>query len=285
MMEDILMDAIGELDDDLVQAHLEMRQKLAADPPKRFRKWENYLAVAACLVLVVSMTLILSSVFKNDPIVKDETDLPSSDGDGGNDNDGMVPPNDGDGDIEGDTDTDGDEEDVPPEDGVDGDGVTDGSNWEDMPYNPVLPEKMPKHFQFSLVWGTYGISSYDSQTGELVKTTDATHPEDYKTILHLSRDQLEEIYALIYRLNVANYPEKYNPFPDYGSDPSYTIILSVYDGVGVKTIECREIAIPDGVFTMDAKARAFIETYRAIRDVLTESEEWKALPEYENFYD
>ncbi|MBE6673377.1 MAG: hypothetical protein E7599_07690 [Ruminococcaceae bacterium] len=277
MMEDILMDAIGELDESLLEEHLAMREELALQAIWRKKAWRGCVAVAASAVLILG-TVLLWKPLADDGLILDQNSGGVSDGVGSGDNNGTP-------------DHDDSYEGLPPEGGMEGDGVTEGSGVEgddgseDHPYDPVLPEKMPKHFQFSLVWGTNGISSYDSQTGELVKTTDATHPEEYKTILHLSRAQLEEIYALIYRLNVADYPENYNPFPDYGSDPSYTIVLSVYDGIGVKNIECREIAIPDGVFTMDAKAKAFIETYRAIRDILTETEEWKSLPEYENFYD
>ena len=41
----------------------------------------------------------------------------------------------------------------------------------------ILPDERPEDFSFSLIWGAYGTSSYDSRTGKLVKTTDATHPE------------------------------------------------------------------------------------------------------------
>ncbi len=40
---------------------------------------------------------------------------------------------------------------------------------------PVKHFEVPADFSFSLTWGCYGISSYDSRTGKLVKTTDATH--------------------------------------------------------------------------------------------------------------
>lgn len=54
-------------------------------------------------------------------------------------------------------------------------------------------ETMPEDFAFSIVWNTYGISSYDSATGRLVKTTDATNPDDYVTTLELSGEDMEEI--------------------------------------------------------------------------------------------
>lgn len=281
MREELILDAISELDESLVEEHLKMRQELSQYAQNRKKALYSSISVAACAVILIVVMLFspIRLLVLQDGIKDGDASDGIADNDGntygdGGPTDDFLPEN-------------GDGENVPPSseggnDGVNGDS---GDSTEDIPYVPDLPEEMPSHFQFSLVWGTYGISSYDSQTGELVKTTDATHPEDYKTMLSLSTEQRKQIYRLIYELDVGRYPEKYNPFPDYGSDPSYTIILSVYDGVGVKTIECREIAIPGGVITMDAKAKAFIETYRAIRDILTESEEWQALPEYENFYD
>ena len=281
MREELILDAISELDESLVEEHLKMRQELSKYAQNRKKALYSSIPVAACAVILIVVMLfspirllVLQDGIKDGDVSDGIADNNGNTyGDGGTTDD-FLP--------EG-----GDGENVPPSsegenDGVNGDS---GDSTEDIPYVPDLPEEMPAHFQFSLVWGTYGISSYDSQTGELIKTTDATNPEDYKTTLSLSREQKEEIYRLIYELDVGRYPEKYNPFPDYGSDPSYTIILSVYDGVGVKNIECREIAIPGGIREMDEKARAFIETFYAIRNILTESEEWQALPEYENFYD
>ena len=45
-------------------------------------------------------------------------------------------------------------------------------------------------FYFKLVWGTYGESSYDSRTGKLIKTTNATRPEDYVANCILSEEEL-----------------------------------------------------------------------------------------------
>ena len=45
-------------------------------------------------------------------------------------------------------------------------------------------------FSFSLVWDCYGVSSYDSETGRLIKTTDATNPEDYITHCELTEEQM-----------------------------------------------------------------------------------------------
>ena len=139
------------------------------------------------------------------------------------------------------------------------------------------------NFSFSLTWNVYGVSSYDSETGRLVKTIDATEPEDYVTELTLSEERLGEIYEIVRALEIESYPDEYDPAEGMGSDPFYTIELSVrYNGVE-KTVRCEEVAI--GAEGADAKGRRFLEAVWSIRDILTATEEWQALPEYEVFYD
>ena len=94
-------------------------------------------------------------------------------------------------------------------------------------------------FAFALTWNCYGISSYDSQTGKLVKTTDATNSDDYVTYYQLTDQDKEYIKA-------------------------ENIALS---------------------FTSeDEKGQAFLYACEAISNRLTSTEEWKALPDYENLY-
>lgn len=138
-------------------------------------------------------------------------------------------------------------------------------------------------FSFSLTWGCYGISSYDSATGRLVKTSDATHPEDYVTTYYLTDEQKQEIYNLITELNIEKYPDEYNPHKNAVSTPYMTLILSVKtDGID-KTVTC-----PETVLSYDAnnrKGQKFLDVCKAIEEILTATDEWKALPEYEFFYD
>jgi hypothetical protein len=139
-------------------------------------------------------------------------------------------------------------------------------------------------FSFSLTWGCYGISSYDSETGKLVKTTDATNPEDYITTYQLTDTQKQQIYDLVKGLDVTAYPDTYNPQPEgFMSSPSMTLILSVNTGMVQKTIAAKGI-----VYTFESeksKGQKFLDVCKVIRDILMETDEWKALPEYEFFYD
>ena len=138
-------------------------------------------------------------------------------------------------------------------------------------------------FSFSLTWGCYGISSYDSTTGRLVKTSDATHPEDYVTTYYLTDEQKQEIYNLIIGLDIEKYPDEYNPHKNAVSTPYMTLILSVKANGIEKTV-----TVPETVLSYDAnnrKGQKFLDVCKAIEDILTTTQEWKVLPEYEFFYD
>ena len=142
---------------------------------------------------------------------------------------------------------------------------------------------VPDNLSFSLTWNTYGISSYDSATGKLVKTTDATNPEDYVTMLQLDGTQLFEIWELLWELDIETYPDEYNPHGGLASSPPMTLILTLREGDKVKTVRAEDIAL--SYESDDPKGQKFLDTCKAIRDILTATEEWKALPEYEFFYD
>ena len=139
-------------------------------------------------------------------------------------------------------------------------------------------------FSFSLTWGCYGVSSYDSETGILVKTTDATNPEDYVTIYYLTKEEQQQIYDMIINLDVTSYPDEYNPHNDgVMSSPSMTLVLSVKTGDFDKTIMAEDIAL--SYETDNIKGQKFLYTCKMIQDILMETKEWEALPEYEFLYD
>jgi hypothetical protein len=137
---------------------------------------------------------------------------------------------------------------------------------------------------FPFTWNTYGISSYDSQTGKLVKSSDATNPQNYTTTLILADWQYIKIWELIRSLEMEDYPDQYDPHNGkLHSSPSMTLILSVKSDTCQKTIAAEEIAL--SYESQDSDGQKFLNVCKGIRDVLTETEEWKSLPEYEFFYD
>lgn len=144
----------------------------------------------------------------------------------------------------------------------------------------VPTENRPDDFSFSLVWGVYGISYYNSESGSLVKTTDATNPEDYITSLRLTSEQLDAIYQKIAELQIEKYPDKYDPFNGMMSSvPSRTIVLTCGD----KSIVCEDISLLSE--SDNKKGQKFLDTVNFIVNILTSTEEWQALPDYEFYYD
>ena len=140
---------------------------------------------------------------------------------------------------------------------------------------------VPEDFAFAITWNCYGVSSYDSQTGKLVKTNDATNPDDYVTYYQLTDEDKEYIYGLIAPLDVSSYPEEYDP-QNGMSEPSMTLILTVCCNNMQKTIKAENVAL---CFTSkDEKGQAFLSVCEAIINRLTSTEVWKALPDYENLY-
>ena len=156
----------------------------------------------------------------------------------------------------------------------------------DAPETEWQEPKYPADFQFSLTWNTYGISHYDSATGELIKTTDATNPDDYVTELHLTEEQKQLIWRSVSTLDLDSYPDapdNYDPYPNVKSEPSQTVILTVtYNGES-KTIQAKNIAL--GGETLTREAAVFLHVRDVIVSIIKETDEWKALPDYEFYYD
>ena len=141
---------------------------------------------------------------------------------------------------------------------------------------------IPEDFAFALTWNCDGVSSYDSQTGKLIKTTDAINTDDYVTDYQLTDQDKEDIYNWIVALDVSSYPEVYDP-QNGMSKPSMTLVLTVYCNGTQKTVKAENIALS---FTSeDEKGQAFLSVCEAICNRLTATEEWKALPDYENLYE
>ena len=151
-------------------------------------------------------------------------------------------------------------------------------------------KSIPDDFSFTIVWGTYGISSYDSKTGVLIKSKDATDVSRYTTTYKASNEVLFKIYELLFdKIKINSYPDEYDPFnsPDaetrISSSPNQTIIISVTAYGEEKTVRCENICF--GSIGYDERATQFLEAEFAIVDFLTRTDEWQALPEYEVFYD
>lgn len=141
---------------------------------------------------------------------------------------------------------------------------------------------VPDDFSFALTWNCFGVSSYDSQTGKLVKTTDAANPDDYVTDYQLTDEDRAYIYDLLVSLDANAYPDVYDPKSGL-SKPSMTLILTVRVNGTEKTIRAEDIAL--SFMSEDEQGQRFLSVCEAIRNRLTATEGWKALPAYEELYE
>ena len=78
-------------------------------------------------------------------------------------------------------------------------------------------------------------------------------------------------------------PDNYDPYPNVKSEPSQTVILTVTYNGETKTIQAKNIAL--GGETLTREAAVFIHVRDVIVSIIRETDEWKALPEYEFYYE
>ena len=143
-------------------------------------------------------------------------------------------------------------------------------------------ETISENFDFCLQWNTYGVSSYNSSVGKLIKTNDATHPELYETELILDDDKKEEIRKLISGLDFEKYPEDY-AIPNSQSKPPMTLCLVVDTENEHHVINAENIG--QSFESDDPDAQKFLDVCSGIIDIITSTHEWKSLPDYEFLYE
>lgn len=148
---------------------------------------------------------------------------------------------------------------------------------------PNLPEKMPENFSFSITWGVGGNSTYDSKTGKLIKSADATDVSKYSTTYKMSKEELNYVYNLILDLNLEQYDTELNKSGEIQSIPPQKLCLTVNADDFSKTIKFTDADW--NTTTNDTPETQFLITIKKISEILTNSNEWKELPDYEFYYE
>lgn len=139
-------------------------------------------------------------------------------------------------------------------------------------------------FNFSLEWGIGYDSSYNSETKELVKFKNVTErkPEEYITTYEYPK--LKELYDSVKVMNPYAYPDKYDPFEGNAhlvTAPSTNYKLTVGD----KTIEVNDFPVDFHDRTgLTKKGGKLVDILLDITQTIQESDEWKALPDFEKLY-
>ena len=152
-------------------------------------------------------------------------------------------------------------------------------------YSGVTPSfsVAQEDFYFVLTWGVQKDSLYDSRTGTLIKTkyVRERQPEEY--IATYQYPNINEIYEMAKSINVYSYADDYYPYEGslVMTNPSMDYVFEIND----KTITSEDCpimsAIPDGV---TERGKQYLTLILTIRDTLIDSDEWKAMPDFEVLY-
>lgn len=148
--------------------------------------------------------------------------------------------------------------------------------------NNPLPKQMPEDFSFSLQWGIWGKSYYNSETGELIKSKYEDNKEDFKTVCFLNEDELEEVYFILYKLNLNNYDDmKTQEFRQCKPGMKYELEVKINEAYKI-------ITLPEGIDRsrthITSRARKIQNAIDQITEIIYQKEEWKALPKEEKLY-
>ena len=148
-------------------------------------------------------------------------------------------------------------------------------------------QKIPDDFSFFIVWNTYGISSYDSKTGDLIKENNASDVSKYMTTYKLTDAELERVYRALAIID--DLPDEYDPYnaPDsenkISSKPSQTIMVTVTKNGKTKTVTCENVCLSGEGY--DDNAKTFLLAVDVIKSILMNTKAWQKLPDYEFYYD
>ena len=152
--------------------------------------------------------------------------------------------------------------------------------------NSVAPSFLvaQEDFYFALTWGVQKDSSYDSRTGTLIKTkyVRERQPEEY--IATYQYPNINEIYEMAKSINVCSYPDDYYPYEGSleKSDPSLDYVFEINN----KTITSEDCPIISGIpDNVTERGKQYLTLILTIRNTLINSDEWKAMPDFEILYD
>lgn len=140
---------------------------------------------------------------------------------------------------------------------------------------------MPEDFSFFLRWNVYGVSSYDSESGELIKSDAEPEREKYSATLHLSDEQLRLAWEAVASLDWADYVTEegnYDPNPGLVSEPSLKLELIVEENGLLHRVCCADAAMTYD--SPDEAGQALLTAIRTLQDLLTETPEWQAMPDF-----
>ena len=138
-------------------------------------------------------------------------------------------------------------------------------------------------FYFVLTWGVQLDSSYDFRTGTLIKTKYVIERQPEEYIATYQYPNIKEIYETAKSINVYSYPDEYYPYEGSSlqTTPSVDYIFEIND----KTITSKDCPIIQEVPNdVTKRGKQYLSLILTMKNTLINSDEWKAMPEFEVLY-
>ena len=142
----------------------------------------------------------------------------------------------------------------------------------------------PEDFYFVLTWGVQKDSSYDSRTGTLIKTKYVIERQPEEYIATYQYPNINEIYEMAKSINVYSYADEYYPYEgsSIATNPTVDYVFEINNKT-ITSENCPYLSeIPDGV---SKRGKKYLTLILTIKNTLINSDEWKAMPDFEFLYD
>ena len=116
--------------------------------------------------------------------------------------------------------------------------------------------------------------------------TTASDPSKYTTSYKMTDGELTRVYNAL--KIIEKIPEYYDPYNDpnsdnkIGTEPSDNIKVTMTANRNKKTVICEDVCVAGEGY--DETAKQFLSAVKLIQEILYNTQEWKALPEYESLY-
>lgn len=140
-----------------------------------------------------------------------------------------------------------------------------------------LPESKPKDFNFIFNYGVNAKNQLDTTKRQFTK--DMVSEASITTNLKLSDDEMTTIYSEMKKINILDYPDKFNPKSNTIQTPFDTYSIKIIIDGKEKSIYWKDENVSDSKEVVQLR-----KLFKKIQEIIVNKEEFKKLPEPKSHY-
>lgn len=140
-----------------------------------------------------------------------------------------------------------------------------------------LPESKPKDFNFVFNYGVNAKNQLDTTKGQFTK--DMVSEPSITTNLKLSDDEMNTIYSEMKKINILDYPNKFNPKSNKIQTPFDTYSIKIIIDGKEKSIYWKDENV-----SKSKEADQLRKLFKKIQEIIDNKEEFKKLPDPKYHY-